>query len=158
MAAKTGVYPVFENKFKIGASAESLNTIAEMENFSVSIDGNVEEWSPMEQEGWLKRMVTGKALTISLSGKRCIGDPGNDFVEASAWGTGSDCEAHFEWEFPSGAKLAFPCVLSVTNPGGGESRNVAGLEFDVMSNGKPTFTPLPAPDMHRPPLFWAGAF
>ena len=82
MAAKTGVYPVFENKFKIGASAESLNTIAEMENFSVSIDGNVEEWSPMEQEGWLKRMVTGKALTISLSGKRCIGDPGNDFVEA----------------------------------------------------------------------------
>ena len=53
MAAKTGVYPVFENKFKIGASAESLNTIAEMENFSVSIDGNVEEWSPMEQEGWL---------------------------------------------------------------------------------------------------------
>ncbi|MEE0381888.1 MAG: hypothetical protein UDN35_05850, partial [Oscillospiraceae bacterium] len=66
-----------------------------------------------------------KALTISLSGKRCIGDPGNDFVEASAWGTGSDCEAHFEWEFPSGAKLAFPCVLSVTNPGGGESRNVA---------------------------------
>ena len=30
---------------------------------------------------------------------------------------------------------------SVTNPGGGESRNVAGLEFDVMSNGKPTFTP-----------------
>ena len=65
MAAKTGVYPVFENKFKIGASAESLNTIAEMENFSVSIDGNVEEWSPMEQEGWLKRMVTGKALTIS---------------------------------------------------------------------------------------------
>lgn len=86
MAAKTGVYPVFENKFKIGTSAESLNTIAEMENFSVSIDGNVEEWSPMEQEGWLKRMVTGKALTISLSGKRCIGDPGNDFVEASAWG------------------------------------------------------------------------
>ena len=36
------------------------STIAEMENFSVSIDGNVEEWSPMEQEGWLKRMVTGK--------------------------------------------------------------------------------------------------
>ena len=28
----------------------------------------------MEQEGWLKRMVTGKALTISLSGKRCMTD------------------------------------------------------------------------------------
>ena len=39
----TGVYPVFKNKFKIGDSAENVNTIAEMENFSVSIDGNVEE-------------------------------------------------------------------------------------------------------------------
>ena len=27
MAAKTGVYPVFENKFKIGTSAESLKDV-----------------------------------------------------------------------------------------------------------------------------------
>jgi len=107
----------------------------------VAIDGNTEEWSPMEDEGWLRRMVTGKALTISLSGKRHIGDEGNDYVADNAWGTGTTCESKFEWEFPSGAKLAFDCVLSVTNPGGGDSRNVAGLEFDVMSDGKPTYTP-----------------
>lgn len=136
----TGVYPVFKNKFKIGQSKEELNDIAEMESFGVSIDGNVEEWSPMEAEGWLKRMVTGKALTISLSGKRCVGDKGNDFLANSAWGTGTDCEGWFQWELPSGAKLEFPCVISVTNPGGGESRNVAGLEADIMSNGKPTYT------------------
>lgn len=64
MAAKTGVYPVFENKFKIGTSAESLNTIAEMENFSVSIDGNVEEWSPMEQEGLLCRLLSSGAAAL----------------------------------------------------------------------------------------------
>lgn len=138
---KTGVYPVFENKFKIGAANESMNAIAEMETFSVSIDGNVEEWSPMDAEGWLKRMVTGKSMTISLAGKRCIGDAGNDFVANKAWCTGADCDAKFEWDFPSGAKLAFDCVVNVTNPGGGDSRNVAGLEFDVMTNGKPTYTP-----------------
>ena len=140
----TGVYPVFKNQFKIGDSDAAMNTIAEMENFSVSIDGNVEEWSPMEAEGWLKRMVTGKALTISLSGKRCVGDPGNDYVATKAWKTGADCEGHFEWTFPSGAKLSFPCVVSVTNPGSGESRNVAALEADIMSNGKPEFTPAAA--------------
>ena len=141
---RTGVYPVFENKFKIGATKDALNTIAEMESFSVSIDGNVEEWSPMEAEGWLKRMVTGKALTISLSGKRCIGDAGNDYIANGAWGTGTSCEGYFEWELPSGAKIEFPCVVSVTNPGGGDSRNVAGLEADIMSNGKPTYTPAAA--------------
>lgn len=146
---RTGVYPVFENKFKIGINGRSsesadMVTIADMETFSVAIDGNVEEWSPMEAEGWLRRMVTGKALTISLSGKRNIGDAGNDYVADNAWGTGASCESRFEWEFPSGAKLEFDCVINVSNPGSGESRNVAGLEFEIMSDGKPTFTPAAA--------------
>lgn len=94
----------------------------------------------MDMEGWLRRVVTGKALTISLSGKRNIGDAGNDYVAEKAWCTGVDCETHFEWEFPSGAKLDFDCVLNVTNPGGGDSRNVAPLELEVLSDGKPNYT------------------
>lgn len=141
--SRTGVYPVWENKFKIsttGRTSPAYALIADMENFSVSIDGNVEEWSPMEAEGWLRRMVTGKSLKISLSGKRNIGDAGNDYVANNAWNTGAGCETAAEWEFPSGAKLTFNCVLNVTNPGGGESRNGAPLEFEVLSDGKPTFT------------------
>ena len=147
--AKTGVYPVFENKFKIGiegrasSTPDDMKTIADLETFSVAIDGNIEEWSPMEAEGWKRRMVTGKALTITLSGKRCIGDEGNDYVADNAWGTGTSCDTKFEWEFPSGAKLAFDCVLNVTNPGSGDSTNVAALEFEVQSDGKPTYTPAP---------------
>lgn len=144
--AKTGVYPVFKNKFKIGTkgrestSPDDMKTIAELETFSVAIDGNIEEWRPMEQEGWARRMVTGKSITITLSGKRNIGDEGNDYVADNAWGTGTTCNTKFEWEFPSGAKLAFDCVLSVTNPGSGDSTNVATLEFEVQSDGKPTYT------------------
>lgn len=138
--SKTGVFPVFENKFKVKIASD-LKTIAEMESFSVAIDGKVEEWSPFEEEGWTKHLVTGKSLTISLKGKRCVGDAGNDYIAGLAFKTGQDCNGEFEWEFPSGAKLEIPCVISVTNPGGGESTNVDGLEFDVMSNGKPAFTP-----------------
>ena len=142
---RTGVYPVFENKFKIGtegrsSDTESMKTISDLETFSVSIDGNIEEWRPMEAEGWVRRMVTGKSLTITLWGKRNIGDEGNDYVPNNAWGTGTTCDTKFEWEFPSGAKLAFDCVLSVTNPGSGDSTNVATLGFEVQSDGKPTYT------------------
>lgn len=144
----TGVYPVYENKFRIGvkgrgSSDDEMAIVSEMESFSVSIDGNVEEWKPMEQEGWTRRMVTGKALTIGLSGKRHVGDAGNDYVAGHAWGTGASCESRFEWEMPSGAKLKFDCVVSVTNPGGGDSTNVSGLEFEVLSDGKPEFIPAP---------------
>ncbi len=136
----TGVYPVYNNKFKIKIG-EALTTIAEVESFSVSIDGKIEEWKPFEDEGWTKRLVTGKSLTISIKGKRCIGDAGNDYVAGLAFKTGTYCNQEMEWEMPSGAKLTIPCVISVTNPGGGDSTGVDGLEFDVMSSGKPTFTP-----------------
>ena len=43
MAGFTGVYPVFNNKFKVGATKEALKTIAEMESFSVKVDGTVED-------------------------------------------------------------------------------------------------------------------
>lgn len=141
--AKTGVYPVFENKFKVKIG-EAFVTIAEMESFSVSLDGQVQEWTPFESEGWIRRLMTGKGLTISPKGKRCIGDAGNDYVASLAFKTGTDCNGAFQWEFPSGAKLEFECVINVTNPGGGDSLNVDGLEFDAMSSGKPTFTPAAA--------------
>ena len=146
MSVSSGVFPVFKNTFKIGTSGrssteEQMKTIAEMETFSISIDGNVEEWSAMEDEGWLNRMVTGKALAISLSGKRYIGDEGNDYIAEIAWKTGTDCDSKFEWTLPNGAKLAFDCIVSVSNVGGGDSRNVGGLEFEVQSCGKPTYTP-----------------
>lgn len=143
--AVSGVYPVFENVFKIGTSgtastAEQMKTIAEMESFSVSIDGNVEEWRPMTLQGWVRRMVTGKALSISMTGKRNVGDAGNDYVAGLAYKTGADAETKFEWDLPDGSKLEFDCVVNVTNVGGGETTNVARLEFEVLSNGKPTFT------------------
>ena len=144
--ANTGVFPVYDNVFKIGTTGRSseaatMVSIAQMESFSVSIDGNVEEWKPMEAEGWTNRMTTGKALTISLAGKLCPSDPGNAYVAGLAWKSGTDCDTKFEWDFPTGDKLTFDCVVSVTAIGGGDSTNVAALEFDVMSHGKPTYTP-----------------
>lgn len=147
MSTTTGVYPVYENQFKIdttggdGSTAANLKTIADMENFSVSIDGNVEEWKPFDQEGWTRRLLTGKSITISISGKRNIGDAGNDYVAGLALETGSEATTTLIWTFPSGAELKLKVVISVTEWEGGDSTAVAPLAFDAASDGKPTFTP-----------------
>lgn len=149
MANTTGVYPVFKNVFKIDTTggtgeASNLKTIADMESFSVSIDGNVEEWKPFDQEGWTRRLVTGKALTVSVSGKRNIGDAGNDYVAGLALKTGADSHTTVVWTFPSGATLTIPCVINVTEWESGDSTAVAPLAFDIMSDGKPEYTPAEA--------------
>lgn len=142
----SGVYPVYENQFKINPKGRSasgspaeLVTIADMESFSVSFDDNVEEWTPMTTEGWTRRLKTGKGITISLNGKRNVGDAGNDYIASLAWKSGQACNSELEWMFPNGDKVLMPCVINVTSMGG-DSTNVEPLEFECMSDGKPTFT------------------
>jgi hypothetical protein len=118
-------------------------TIANLENFAPSIEGNVEEWNPMEAEGWGDAMMTSKKLSFSFSGKRTYGDPGNDYVAGLAWKSGNDVVSPFEWTLPSGATVKFNCIVNVKTPGGGDSTALDALEFDVQCKGKPNFTPAP---------------
>lgn len=142
---QTGVYPCYKNQFQINTAASgaaaSMASIADCENFSVSFDNGVEKWTPFETEGWVRRLMTGKGVTISVTAKRNVGDAGNDAVAGLAWKNGRDVERDFSWTFPDGTVVKFPgAVINVTNAGSAESTAVAPLEFEVMSNGKPEIT------------------
>ena len=54
------------------AMPKSPKTISDAEGLSISIDGGVEEWNPMDGEGWTKRLVTAKSITISMTAKSCL--------------------------------------------------------------------------------------
>lgn len=138
---ESGVYPCYENQFLVGATKETATTISETENFSVSIDNGVEQWTPFTSEGWQSALQTAKAITISVSGKRDIGDSGNDFVAGKWLANGQKAYGYFCWNLPDGTKVEWDkAVYSVTNISSGDSTGVAPLEFDIMSNGKPNVT------------------
>ena len=145
MAIESGVYPCYENQFKVNTgegSTQTWSTIADMETFSVSIDNGVEEWVPFEQEGWTRRLMTAKSITLTVNGKRNIGDTGNDYVAGLFMKSGQEAQSDFQWTFPDGGVLQFDdAVVNITNMGAGDSTAVAPLEFEIMSNGKPTYTP-----------------
>ena len=145
MAVQSGVYPCYENQFKVNTgegSTQTWSTIADMETFSVSIDNGVEEWVPFEQEGWTRRLMTAKSITLTVNGKRNIGDTGNDYVAGLFMNSGQAAQGDFQWTFPDGGVLQFnDAVVNITNMGAGDSTAVAPLEFEIMSNGKPTYTP-----------------
>ena len=146
MSTTSGVYPCYENQFQIdtatSGSVAALKDIADCETFGVSFDNGVEEWTPFNTEGWVRRLMTAKAVTISVTAKRNVGDAGNDAVAALAWKNGRDVERDFQWTFPDGTVVKFAdAVINVTNIGAGDSTAVAPLEFEIMSNGKPTVTP-----------------
>lgn len=140
MATTSGVFPCYENQFKV-KSGSTYVTIADCETFEVAFDNNVEEWTPFESEGWVRRLMTGKGVTITVSGKRNIGDAGNNYIASLAFENGRDAEVDFQWTFPDGTVVEFTgAPINVTALGSGDSTAVAPLEFEILSNGKPTVT------------------
>ncbi|HEY4543727.1 MAG TPA: hypothetical protein VIG40_03690 [Tissierellaceae bacterium] len=142
----SGVFPVFNIKFKIGikgreSTEEDMVIIKDLTTFSISIDGNVEEWTPMDTDGWVRRLMTGKGFGISFNGKRHVGDPGNDYVANTSFKSGLDCSSKLSIEFPNGDKLNYDCILDVKNPGSGDSTDVSELDFEALSDGKPEYIP-----------------
>ena len=150
MATTNGVYPCYENQFQFNIGDPVSQTggtpswvgIADCETFDCTFDNGVEEWHPFEHEGWVRRLQTAKSITLSVSAKRFIGDAGNDAIAALAWKNGREVEGDFQWTMPNGDTVVFSqAVISVTNAGSGASTDVAPLEFEVQSNGAPTYTP-----------------
>lgn len=139
----TGVFPVHNNLFKVstsGRAGEAMVEIKDLTTFSVSVEGQNEEWFPLDQNGWARNANTGKKMSISFSGKRNFGDPGNDYIAGMMMKTGKDCETKFEWTLPDGSKLTGDCIINLTAPAGGDSTAINNLEFEVLFDGKPTFT------------------
>ena len=142
MAAQTGVFPVYENQFKIGADKATATTIADMETFSVSFSNGVETWTPMEHKGWQRALMTAKAVTITINGKRNKGDTGNDFIAKKAFTNGRDSEGYFCWTFPDGTTVEWDmAVFDVKNMGAAQSTKHPPQDKQQKTNPKPTQTP-----------------
>lgn len=138
-----GQYSVSNCKVKIKTATDPSDTyseIADLEEMSLSLENNVETWYSINDGGWQNALLTAKALSGSFSGKRTLGDTGNDYVEGLRYKIGKDAEADWEIDFPDGSKLEFTAVTALTDILGAAT-DVAPLSGDLTGKGKPTFTP-----------------
>ena len=134
-----GQYAISECVVKVKTADSTFSPIADLEEFNISIDNNIETWYSMSDGGWQNALLTAKALSGSFSGKRTLGDAGNDFIDGLRLNIGKAAEADFEIDFPNGDKLTFTGVVALTDWLGGAT-GVAPLSGDITGKGKPTYT------------------
>lgn len=140
-----GQYSVSECKVKVKTSDASAQTpvyseIADIEELSLSIENTTNTWYSINDGGWQNALLTAKALSGSFSGKRTLGDTGNDYLDGLRYKLGKEAEADWEIEFPDGSELKFTAVTALTDILG-NATDVAPLSGDLTGKGKPTFTP-----------------
>lgn len=143
-----GVHANYDIEFRVdvsglnssGAGWQTVEpkTIKDAEALNISVDGGVEEWNPMDSKGWVKRFVTAKSISISMTAKRNPGDPGNDYIAGLFAKTGKDCYSLVEIGFPNSEKMRIPCIINVTSLGG-DSTALDTMEFEILSHGKPEY-------------------
>ena len=146
MAAVTsGVFPVHVGSFEVDTSASKSESpvwskVAELEEVNVEVDNTTETWNNFTNGGWQSALVTGKAAKITLKGKRCIGDAGNDLIASKLLLTGQDAYVKARLTHPDGTTLTWEqMACGVKNNGaGGKATDVGALEAELIGNGKPT--------------------
>ena len=139
------VVPVNAMTFRVGtrgvtSQQSDMVIVRDMETFNISFDNGIEAWNPLDQNGWVRRMMTSKSISISLSGKRNYLDRGNNYIASLAYENGLSTCTIFECTFPGGGTMRMECVINVTASDGGAASDVAALEFECLSDGMPIYT------------------
>lgn len=142
----SGVFPVHQNVFKININGRTgvvgdYYVIKDLETFSLAIESKKEDWTPLDLAGWTRQAVVGKKLVISFKGKRNYGDQGNDYIASKLLSTGQGCESQLSWTLPNGANLTVNCIIDLKNPAGGDATSIDDLDFEILSDGLPVYTP-----------------
>ena len=137
-----GVYPVHVGSFEVNTSkAEepAWSKIAELEEVNIEVENTTETWNSFSEGGWQSALVTGKAAKITLKGKRCIGDAGNDLIASKMLLTGQDAYVNARVIHPDGTTLEWAqMACAVKNNGaGGKATDVGALEAELTAHGAP---------------------
>lgn len=136
----SGVFPVHAGNFEVKTAEETWATVAEIEEVNVEVENTTETWNSFAEGGWQSALVTGKAAKITLKGKRCVGDAGNDLIAGKLLLTGQDAYISARITHPDGATLTWDkMACAVKNNGaGGKATDVGALEAELTAHGKPT--------------------
>ncbi|MBQ7264590.1 MAG: hypothetical protein IJS61_00675 [Firmicutes bacterium] len=134
MPTYQGVVPVNRLTFTL-----DNKVVKECENLEISVENGMEEWNAIGEGGWTKRLLTEKSLKVKLSGKRCYGDTGNDYVASFAYKSGLEAEGELVIGFPDGGSLTLTGVINVTAMGG-KATEADKLEWEVLSSGEPVYS------------------
>ncbi len=135
-----GQYAVSQCKVEVKTDGESYAPIADLEELNISVENNTETWYSINDNGWQNALLTAKALSGSFSGKRTVGDAGNDYIDGLRYNIGKDAEADFKVTFPDESTLEFTAVVGLTDLLGAAT-DVAPLSGDLTGKGKPKYTP-----------------
>lgn len=133
----------------IGTSATTASppvwTYAEiggLDNVAEALNEVVQQYQFLENGGFATNHVTGMAPAWTLSGRRLVGDPGQDYIAGVKYGLDTDRQSSIKIEYTEGADtktITCDCTLcNIVDIAGGTATDDSVFSVEIRFDGEPT--------------------
>lgn len=113
-----------------------------IDNASEALNEVIQQYQFLENKGFASNHVTGMAPAWTLSGRRLLGDPAQDYIAGLKYGLDTERKSSFKLEYSIGSKsysLTVPCTIcNVQDIAGGASTDDSVFSVEIRFDGAPT--------------------
>jgi len=125
-------------KFEIDSTPLTSPTLLEIggiEDFTFDSEEEVQTGFFVSAGGAGYSDVTAGRLTISVTGKRIVGDIGQDYIDGLNNSFGSARKSTLTVTFDSGTIYTIPCSIEISSLSGGAAEELESFEVTFHSDG-----------------------
>ena len=151
MAIDSKLIEMYGIKMSIDTSGGTSESYAEIgdgiENMAEALNEVVNQFYFLSNQGFARNRVTGMAPTVTLTGRRVIGDEAQDYIFSKKFGLGDERESKIKIEIPKGENnevITCPCTIANIQEFSGNTTDNSAISFELRFNGKPEVTTSPA--------------
>ena len=122
--------------------------LAGIDNIAEALNETVQQYFFMADAGYARNHVTAMAPAFTLTGKRIMGDPAQEFIFGAKYGLDTGRQSSFQLENTNaeGKKVTATCDCTICNiqEWSGATSDDSAISFELRFDGKPKVTTTPA--------------
>lgn len=110
------------------------------DNLAESLNEVVQNYSFLKDKGFGSAEVTGMAPTVTITGRRVIGDAAQDFIFSKKYKTGADRKVPFKIEWAEGSAtktLTVTVTMTKIQEWSGATTDNSAISVELAFNGAP---------------------
>lgn len=112
-----------------------------IDNASEALNEVVQQYQFLENKGFASNHVTGMAPAWTLSGRRLVGDPAQDYIASLKYSLDVDRKSSFKLTYSKGTDtytLTVPCTIcNIQDIAGGASTDDSVFSVEIRFDGEP---------------------
>lgn len=139
------LFTVYGIEASILTASDPTETYSELadgiDNIAEALNEVVQQYFFLKDKGFATNHVTGMAPAYTLTGRRIMGDPAQDFIFGKKYGLDTERQTTLQIKYMNGEAektIECPCTICNIQEFSGASTDDSAISFELRFDGRPT--------------------